>query len=111
MTESKQFEESQFLDSTEEDYYDDEERDVEEYMKEINDGFYDLGSDDSIQSAGRSITKMPNEKARNLANHRALINSVDDDKYDVSVGECSVAGIMMVFNQKNFTESMKRSTG
>ena len=106
MTESKQFDESQFLDSTEEGYYDNEGRDSEDYMEEINEGFYDSDSDDSIQSPGRSITKMSNKKARNLVNQQALINSVDDDKYDVSVGERSIAGIMMIFNQRKFTKKL-----
>ena len=109
------FDESQFFDSTEfSRLNEDEERDLEDYIEEIKSGFYDSDSDDSFKSPGRNITKTSNESATKLVHERSLIKSVNECQYNVSEGpvrDSKIAGIMMILNQKNFTQEMQRKYG
>ena len=105
-----QFDESQYFDSAEfSKLNEDEDRDLEYYTEEIEDD-YGSDSDDALNTPGRSITKTPDEPTPKLADQK----SVDECKYNISVGpvgDSKIAGIMMIFNQKNFTQEMQRKYG
>ena len=108
MKEEEIFDESQFLGGDEETDF---KLDAEDYLEEIENGFYDSGSDvdDAFISPGRNITKKPEKALREtkIEIQQTDVNQIDKHKYDVRVSKDSFTGVMMIFNQKNFTPKME----